>query len=111
MALDMQEFQSGIEKAIAQAWVDDAYKSELISTPSAALSELGVTLPDSLTVEFYDGPEAALGDWSMDGHRDSGTMRIAIPAPPAGAMTEDQLAAVGGAGGSACCCTLTAFCA
>jgi hypothetical protein len=111
MSMDMKDFQNGVEKAIAQAWVDDSYKSELIAHPAQALAELGVTLPQSLTVAFFDGPDAEIGEWSMQGRGDSGTMRIAIPAPPTGAMTDDQLAAVGGSGSSACCCTLTAFCA
>ena len=99
-----------LEQAVAQAWVDDDFKAELIAHPHQALADLGLELPERLAVEFVDEPTAKLGDWTMSGNGLHGTLRVAIPAPPEGAMTEDQLATVGG-GKSACCCSsITIMC-
>ncbi len=111
MTGEREQFAQGIEQAIAQAWVDNEFKALLVQHPDQALSQLGVQVPSHLSVEFADEPGATLGDWSMTGHGQQGTLRIPIPAPPEGALTEDQLAAVGGGKSSCCCCsTITIMC-
>jgi hypothetical protein len=100
------EVHDAMQKVIARAWSDDAYKSELISDPHKAFTELGVHYPDHYTLEFVDDPSAKVGDWSTTGKGQTAVLRIPIPpAPEGGSVSEEELAAVGGAGEDCCCCT------
>jgi hypothetical protein len=100
------EVHDAMQKVIGRAWSDDAYKAELISDPHAALKELGVHYPDHYQLEFYDDPSAKVGDWSTVGKGQTATLRIPIPpAPAGGSVSDDELAAIGGAGDNCCCCS------
>jgi hypothetical protein len=101
-----EEVNDAMYKAIGRAWHDPSYKSELIAHPYKALADEGVHWPDHYQVEFYDDPSAHVGDWTTQGRGQTGLLKIPIPpAPAAGKVNEDDLAAVGGAGTSCCCCT------
>ena len=43
-----------IEKVIARAWSDAAYKAKLLSDPHAALAEHGVEVPEGKTVKVLE---------------------------------------------------------
>lgn len=100
------EVNAAMQKVIGRAWADAAFKAELISDPHAAFAEIGVHWPDHYQLEFYDDPSAKVGDWTTVGRGQTGVLRIPIPASPeGGAVSADDLAAVGGAGTQCCCCT------
>jgi len=44
--------QRGLAKAIARSWRDDGYRQRLTDDPVAALSEIGVTVPDTITLNI-----------------------------------------------------------
>ncbi len=44
-------------KVIARAWSDDAYRAKLLSDPRAALNEVGVTIPENVTVRVVEDTE------------------------------------------------------
>lgn len=106
-----EEVDDAMHKVIARAWADPSYKSELIANPHGAFAELGVHWPDHYKLEFYDDPSARVGDWTTLGKGQSGILRIPIPpAPESGQVSDDELAAIGGAGSDCCCsglCTCT----
>lgn len=100
------EVGEAMQQVIGKAWADADFKAELISDPHAAFAELGVHWPDHYNLEFYDDPSAKIGDWTTVGRGQTGVLRVPIPpAPSDGAVSADDLAAVGGAGGCCCCCT------
>lgn len=100
------EVNDAMQKVIARAWSDPAFKAEVLSDPVAAFAELDVHWPDHYEVEFYDDPSAQVGDWSTVGKGQQAVLRIPIPPPPdSGSMSDDDLAAIGGAGTSCCCCS------
>lgn len=99
-----EEVHDAMQKVIARAWADDAFKSELLSDPHAAFEELGVHYPDHYRLEFYDDPSASVGDWATVGKGQTAVLRIPIPPAPEGGVADDELAAIGGAGGDNCCC-------
>lgn len=42
--------QRGLAKAIARSWKDEAYRDLLLDDPSAALADLGVTVPEGIVI-------------------------------------------------------------
>ncbi len=42
--------QRGLAKAIARSWKDEAYRDLLLDDPSAALADLGVTVPEGVVI-------------------------------------------------------------
>ena len=101
-----EEVNEAMHKVIARAWSDDSFKAELISDPHSAFAALGVHWPDHYTLEFYDDPSAKVGDWTTLGKGQSGVLRVPIPpAPEGGRVSDDDLAAIGGASTDCCCCT------
>lgn len=103
------EIGDGMQKAIARAWTDDAFKQELIADPHRAFADLGVHFPDHVNLEFYDDPSAQPGDWSSIGKGDGLVMRVPIPpAPGDGALSAEDLEGV--SGGAACCCFTCCSC-
>jgi hypothetical protein len=100
------EVSDAMQRVIARAWADPAFKAELIADPHGAFAELGVLWPDQYDVVFYDDPTASVGEWTTEGKGQSAVLRIPIPpAPNSGELSDDDLAAVGGAGSDCCCCT------
>ncbi len=71
---------------VAKAWLDEAYRKELVADPKAVLSkEFGIELPDSLSIEVVEENE--------------GKLYIVIPAKPKeDQLTDEQLKAVAGGG-------------
>jgi hypothetical protein len=101
-----EEVSEAMQKAIARAWSDGDFKSELIANPTQAFADLGVHWPDHYNVEFYDDPSAKVGDWSTVGKGQTAILRVPIPAAPAGGkLSTEDLDAVAGAGDNCCCCT------
>jgi hypothetical protein len=77
--LDLSE---AMKQVVARAWVDSAFKAQLLTDPHRAVAELGVHRPDHCIIEFYEDPAARIGDWSSVGTGQRATLRIPIPAPP-----------------------------
>lgn len=101
-----EEVNEAMPKVIGRAWHDPEFKKELIANPYKAFADEGVHWPDRYKVEFYDDPSAKVGDWTNVGRGQTGVLKVPIPpAPASGKVSEDDLAAVGGAGTDCCCCT------
>jgi hypothetical protein len=99
------EMNTAMHKAIARAWSDPQYKKDLIANPTKHLAELGVHYPDQYNVEFFDDPSAKVGDWSMSGKNQTSTIRVPIPAAPAGGhLSTDDLKMLAAAADDCCCC-------
>jgi hypothetical protein len=109
--LDIQiDYKDEVAKAmqivIARAWMDPAYKSELIADPNVKLAELGVHYPDHFKLEFFDDPSAKVGDWTTTGKNQTAVLRVPIPAPPPGGnVASDDLEMLASAADNCCCCT------
>ncbi len=109
-----QDVSDAWYKIIARAWSDDAYKSELLNDPKTALHEMGVDTvggkPITLAgfnIKVVETPDAAIGDWHVEGKGASATYVVSLPQRPSGAMAESELEAVAGAGSccsTSCCC-------
>ena len=100
------EMNMAMQKAIGRAWADPAYKKQLLADPMKQLAELGVYYPDQYNVEFYDDPSAKVGDWTTTGKNQTATLRVPIPAAPAGGnLSTDDLKMLSSAADNCCCCT------
>lgn len=47
-------------KVIARAWVDEKFKRSLLSEPAAALSELGIKVPDGMSVVVVENTASVM---------------------------------------------------
>jgi len=72
---------------VARAWADDAFQARLVADPAAVLGEAGLAVPAGLAVRVAAPgvPEAP----------EPGARLVLPPTPPAGELTEEQLAAAG----------------
>lgn len=80
-----------IAKAVARSWSDEAYKAKLLNDPRGALAEVGVEVPDDVTVNVTE--------------QKSDEFNLVLPPNPGlqeGPVSDDQLQAV--AGGFCSCC-------
>lgn len=67
----------GFSRAIARAWLDEAFKARLFSNTGAALSELGVNVPKGLNFRIIEETR-------------SNTLTFILPDPPEDAKTLSQ---------------------
>lgn len=77
-----------MQKAIARAWTDPAFKARLVDDPTAALAEVGIQSPDGKRVNILENT--------------ADTLYLVIPlAPPAsdGISADDLEKIAAGAGG------------
>ncbi len=98
------EWESVIARLIARAWVDEAFKQQLLADPHVFLHAEGLMFPDRYVVEFYDDPSASLRDWHSVGRGNRAVHRFPIPAAPAGAAVNADSLGVVDASALACCC-------
>ncbi len=70
-------------RAIARAWSDAAYKQRLLSDPAGALGELGVEIPEGVSVKAVENT--------------AGSVYLVVPAPPSdGELSDEALDQVAG---------------
>lgn len=67
-----------ISKIIARAWIDDAFKKQLVADPAAVLRAAGLAVPTGAEVVVDEG---ATG-WSMSGSSLTRMDRLTLPLPP-----------------------------
>lgn len=79
------EQQKTLSKVVAKAWSDPKYKAKLLSDPSAALAEVGVTVAPGHTIKVVE---------------DTATVQhFILPQPPkSGELSEEELASAAGGG-------------
>ena len=75
-----------IEKAIARAWADPAYRDRLLNDTHAALADVGIEVPESHTIKVIEDQP--------------GSVHLVLPAPPKNAdqLSLDELENAVGAG-------------
>lgn len=68
-----------IARAIVRSWQDNAYKEKLLDDPSAALSEVGVIVPEDANILVEENTEQRI--------------HLVLPVAPrdAGSFSEEQL--------------------
>ena len=73
-----------IAKAVARAWSDPDYKTRLMNDTKAALAEVGVEIPDGVSIKVVEN--------------DADTQYMVLPRPPsdAGELPTEELEAVAG---------------
>ena len=88
------EFRAKYSKAVARAWVDDAYKAKLLGDPRAALSDVGIEFPvgKNVTVAEDDGE----------------SIRLVLPSKPEGEIKDESVLQSVAAGFSAS--AISGFC-
>ena len=86
------EFSTKYGKAVARAWTDPGYKEKLLGEPRAALAEVGIDVPADVNLQVTEHASEDAGD----------TMRLELPPPPEGEISDDLLT---GANAGLCCCT------
>jgi hypothetical protein len=69
---------------VAQAWTDDDFKVRLLADPKAVLTENGISLPDDLELRVVENTDSLF--------------YVALPPPPEGDLSEEDLATVAGGG-------------
>lgn len=100
------EVAKAMQIVIAKAWMDPAFKNELIAAPRSKLAQLGVHYPDHYQIEFFDDPSARIGDWTTLGKNQTAVLRVPIPPAPAGGnVSSDDLEMLASAADDCCCCT------
>lgn len=55
---DWKIWEREVSKLIARAWIDEEFRSSLVSDPVATLAEAGLTLEDFVRVEINSEPNA-----------------------------------------------------
>lgn len=75
-----------VEKAIAKAWSDKEFKNRLINDTKSALAEVGVEVPDHMTVKVVEN--------------EPDTVNVVLPVAPPNAeeLSLDELEGTAGAG-------------
>ena len=73
---------AGLEKIIARAWRDPAFKAALITNPAAALKAEGIDVPAGMAVTVLE---------NTDKH-----FHLVLPPVPSDELSEDDLKAVSG---------------
>ena len=101
----MQDVGQAWTKIIAKAWSDDSFKNSLMSNPKSVLDEYGIRDLDAYHVQVIEDPNAAPGDWHIQGRGPNATYVVAIPPKPSGQLSDAELEGVAGAGCCCCCCT------
>ena len=71
-------------QVVAKTWEDEGFKRRLVTDPRAVLREFGIAVPDGQTVRVVENTDE--------------TVYVALPTKPAGALSDGQLARVGGEG-------------
>lgn len=75
-----------LQQVVGKSGLDADFRRQLIADPKAAISEeLGITIPDSMTIEVHES--------------DMQTVHLALPPDPN--ITEEQLEAISA---GLCCC-------
>ena len=75
-----------LKQIVDKSAVDSDFRQQLLSDPKSAISgELGITIPDSMTIEVHES--------------DMQTVHLALPPDPN--ITEEQLEAISA---GLCCC-------
>ncbi len=75
-----------LNKAIARAWTDDAYRAKLLNEPHAALAEVGIEVPAGVTIKVVENT--------------ADTLHVVLPMAPEGAAELSDEALEKAAGGS-----------
>jgi len=55
-----EKWRARFAKVVARAWTDDAFKAKLLSNPTAALAEVGIRIPPSVTVKVLENTQDTL---------------------------------------------------
>lgn len=114
------DFRDHYLQFLIKDWTDDAFSRQIDSDPVSALAEVGVTIPDNVTVQIVRHPAGEVNpyeDQSNEAALDvqaalfeqgllSGTVQIHLPAAPAAdseELSEADLTEVA-AGEIPCCC-------
>ena len=92
---------------IARTWSDDVYKARVFENPREMLRDMGVDLPDDVTVKVVEQSAESTGRGQLGVFEQQGDEWIlTLPRPPADdadtELEDEQLEAV--AGGFCCCC-------
>ena len=53
----MADQQQAYAKVVARAWSDEAFKTQLLNEPAAALAAAGVEVPDGMTVKVVENAD------------------------------------------------------
>ena len=80
----MAEQDNPLQKIIIKCWEDDAFKERLLADPAATLAAEGLEVPEGTTVNVAVDTEEV--------------RTLVIPLPPTGALSDEELTAVGGVG-------------
>jgi hypothetical protein len=109
--MDRSTFVKGYTKILTNAWSDEGFKERLNEDPKSVLSEYGLSVPATATVEIVS---STAGEGSLDDQveiwekgESTGTFKLYVPEVPQveeGELSEAELDAVSGAGDTYCCC-------
>jgi hypothetical protein len=109
--MERSTFVKGYTKILTNAWSDDAFKQRLLDSPTSVLSEYGLGVPASATVNVVTSTS---GEGSLDDQvaiwekgESTGTYTLYVPDVPQveeGELSEAELDTVSGAGDTYCCC-------
>ena len=90
---DWREKGNVVARLIAQAWMDDGFKSQFMGNPVPELEQAGVEIPKGVFVKVVEGLDAP---WKIVASEDAQTATyiINIPAKPDGISDGDLKSAV-----------------
>src|SRR3954464_9530728 len=109
--MDRSTFVKSYPQILTNAWSDDTFKQRLQSDPKSVLSEYGLEVPASATVDIVTSTqgEGDLDDqvqiWEQGENTGSYTLYVPeVPQVEEGELSEAELDSVSGAGETYCCC-------
>ena len=84
------DFQASYAKAVARAWADTDYKAKLLNDSRAALTEMGIDLPEGVAVSVSESTAEHLN--------------LVLPPAPEGEVSDEALQTAHGGFCSISCC-------
>jgi len=83
-----QEMSKIISKAIAQAWLDDAFRTKLLEDPKTTLEKMGVFFPKGVTVQADQGTSTWKAEPTL-ALSENAVITVPVPPRPADVDVED----------------------
>ena len=118
--MQREEFVTNYAKLLTHAWTDESFANRLTSDPKAVLSEAGLPVSSTATIDIVRG---TTGEGDLDEQvklweagESSGHYTLYVPQTPQideGELSEAELEGVAGAGDvsvSLCCCCCPCCC-
>ena len=87
---DNQESQKSLSKIVAKTWLDEEFKSQLLSNTNTVLEENGLVLPSGVEFQVRENTIVGTLDNAADSQQEQIVYEFPMPAKPAG-LSDQQI--------------------